>query len=149
MGKIEEMDFKRIVPTQSWLYSDYAKNFIESYKKNPKDIIVPVVRLDNRDLLLDGHHSIFSIELKKNFFKNKAYIWLVNNEEDYIKNLEDNFHNDLNVLENKNHWINERYHIALEGNFRKTLKELKYQNNFNNLFEDFLSKSIKFSFNLN
>lgn len=114
MGKIERLDFKRIVPTQSYLQDKQIIGFFEEYLKGPKDIIVPVRRLGNKDLLFDGHHSLSSLELLKDLFPTNYYVWIANHELDEIKKLPKNIHQDEKSLKYKNWNINEKFHYIHE-----------------------------------
>lgn len=114
MGKIELLDFSRIVPTQRYLQDKQVLCFFQEYLKGPMDIIVPVRRLEKKDLLFDGHHSLCSLELLKDFFPTNYYVWVAEHEEDFITSLPKNIHQDENSLKYKNWNINEKFYYIHE-----------------------------------
>ncbi len=111
MGKIVELEYKRIIPTQDEIHDQYVVTFVRSYLRNPQDPIIPIKRTLEGDLLLDGHHCAASMELISKLTGAKIYGWIAENEEDLIENLPEMFHQHPHTINEKNRNIQKRFNL--------------------------------------
>ncbi len=128
MGKIIELDFKDIIPTQDILVYEDMEAFLLSYlKDNSKKIIVPVASWNvdsSYNPLIDGHHRTSSLYLLNKLDKNiKIYGWLTNSREDFIQHLPKEFYQEVNTLEKMNRNIRNRFNSCKRRNYTN-LEEL-------------------------
>jgi len=157
MGKIIELGFKDIIPTQNILIKDDIKEFLLSYlKNNSKKIIVPVAswKKDNSYFsLIDGHHRTSTLYLFNKLDKNaKIYGWLTQNRLDLISYLPEDFYQEGETIEEMNGNIAWRFDDVLNCNY-SNLEELinryDYMQSPDVILESFLSRKKRDKFNLN
>lgn len=114
MGKIIELDFRDIIPTQGYLMERYLEEFLYSYLQNAdKKVIVPVARWKENlpyYTLIDGHHRT-SILYLLNKIDNRFDIhgWLTENSADFIDNLPGDFYQIGSTIEDMNKNITRRF----------------------------------------
>lgn len=126
MGKIIELDTEKIIPTQKGLCSTNMYNFFKEYMKNKKDIIIPVKKVKEGHLAIDGHHRACLIDLFKssNPEQYKIYGWETEHGEDFINELPDNFYQNGNTIKHMNENIEERFHRLIPSQY-KSISEMR------------------------
>jgi hypothetical protein len=119
MGKIIELDFQNIIPSQKNLIRDDMEEFLLSYlKDNSKLVIVPVaswIKDASYHTLIDGYHRTSSLYLLNKLDKKiKLYGWLTNSCEDFIQDLPKEFYQEGNTLASMNGNIRNRFNDVFD-----------------------------------
>lgn len=157
MGKIIELDFKDIIPSQENLIKLDLGVFLLSYlKENSKKIIVPVAswKLNSSyKPLIDGHHRTSILYLLNKLDKNvKIYGWLTENNKDFIENLPKEFHREVGTITEMNGNINWRFNDVRDcpySNLEELINQYPYMQSPELMLESFCSKKEIDKFNLN
>ena len=144
MGKIIELNFKDIIPSQNFILERYLKEFLYSYlEKADKNIIVPVVSwkpLPSKKVLIDGHHRASVLYLLNKMDKRfDIYGWLTNNKNDLINELPADFYQEGDTITDMNRNIIKRFNDVLDCPY-SNLEELVNKYGYTQSIEKLISK---------
>ncbi|MBT4376531.1 hypothetical protein HOD29_04110 [archaeon] len=129
MGKIIELDTDLVIPSQAEMSDVLLQKFLVEYFYFKKDILVPIKKsnIENKFYLIDGHHRASSIHLLKKLNpKFKMYGWIVEDKNDFIGKLPQNFYQQEGTIRFMNRQIFERFENVENYliNYPKSIEDL-------------------------